>query len=104
MSDTWKKLEAFLLEKGYIKPYKPGCGDNTHSCGLPPGIRVNCQWSNVDGKRACLVTPTEVVVATLLIPYNHNNWRVIKRMGYTTPEALETILEAEIREPKGCWG
>jgi hypothetical protein len=97
------KVEAFLLEKGYIRPEKPGCGDYTHRCGLPPGIRVACKWSNVDGKRACMVTPTEVIVATLLIPYNHNNWRIVKRRTYNTPQELQNILDEEVPEPQGCW-
>jgi len=112
-SENLKKVRAWLEENEYIEVELPVGSPGwvkqstrtqpSHKGGLPPGIYVKCQWTNIDGLRSCLVTTAEVIIANLHIPYMHGNWQIIQRRGYGNTDELKALLDREIPEPKGCW-
>lgn len=96
------RIHAFLKENGFAEGVTSTC---QHACGMV-GARVACvlpEWSPVDGSHTLVVTPTEVVSMTCLIPYNYNDWRVRARWNYSSPEQLKEILGRETKKPMGCW-
>jgi hypothetical protein len=96
------KIKKFVEESGFKEGVVRTC---THRSGMP-GTRVMCvlpEWSPVDGSHTLVVTATEVISMTCLIPWGYNKWETRAQWPYTSPKELKEILDREVKKPAGCW-
>ena len=100
MTDIRERMREWLTSEGYEQGCHGTCG---HTCGLPPGVLVNPEYSPVDGAYTVLVTATEVISAVCVYPSNHNDWRITRRIAYTARDELSRLLRELTVQPRGCW-
>ena len=100
MTDILGQMREWLTSEGYEQGCHGVCG---HTCGLPPGVLVKPGYSPVDGAYTIVVTTTEVMSATCMYPSNHNDWRIRRRIAYTSRDELSRHLRELTVQPRGCW-
>ena len=97
---TLDKIKSFLTGAGFkLNTF------NGHSCGLPAEafVRVEADYSPVDGPSFLAVFPTRVVRYCLRVPYNYNDWGAHDSRSDESPDELREVVTAMSRQPQGCW-
>lgn len=104
MSDLANKVREYIIEAGF-KLDNPGERAASHSVGMPNDrlALVRTEQCPIDGCCTLVVGADYVRLMGVRIPYNYNDWTVIKSFFYEKPDRLLEILKEETTANKGCW-
>lgn len=105
---TQAALADWLKQRGYtvLETKTYGIGTFSHRNGLPVadgvGIGDLANPHNTGGY-ILFVTPTEVIEASIRIPYAYTDWTVHRRLPYSDEATLESALRQLTTPNLGMW-
>lgn len=98
-----KKIEEWLDANGFQKGVNGYC---RHKNGLPrtPNVLVRPSFCKEAGSRTLMITPKEIIEASVLEPYDQNIWNVKSTVEYASLDELKEQLTKLAYAELSFWG